>query len=530
MLSVIDWVVLITYFIFVIGMGLKIGKKNETQEDYFVGGREFKWWAIGLSIIATQVSAVTYIGAPGWAYRDGMVAIIMTLNIPIVMWIVSSYFAPFFYNCNVMSVYEYLEKRFGHKIRLIMAIAFIIKILFVVGTIVYAPSLVLSKITGLDINITIAIITVIAVFYTIMGGIKAVIWTDVIQMVVLWLGLIICFVIVIQNLPNGFLGAINYASELGKLKALNFTPGFKVPNSVWAGIFGGGVLHLAYFGVDQSQVQRYLTAKSMKNVKLSLKFSSIVVVIQMFIFMLMGILLLSYYKGKVFENPNDVFLLFIIKHAPIGILGLIIAAIFAGAMSSIDSALNSLSTVFVRDVVDRWSRKKYNDKELLKISKISTFVWGVLVAAFAFLVSNSNLPILEAISKYSSYLLGSMLGVFALGFFFDKANEKGTIAGFISGILMVAYIANVYKVYWMWNNLIGLSICLIVGIIVSYSTGGEVKEVHPYTLKGQKKYFEENNLEIREDGVYIIPGKVEKSTYVLLGFFVVVMILLAFLN
>ena len=525
-LEFIDWVVIVIYGLFVILIGIKIGKTNETQEDYFVGGRSFKWWAIGLSVIATQVSAITFIGAPGWSYQGGLSAIIMTLNIPIVMWFIGGTFVPFFYNSGVYSVYQYLEKRFGEKVRLLMAVAFVFKMIMVVGTIVYAPALILSKITGLGLNVTIAIITIASIFYTILGGIKAVIWTDVIQMVVLWVGLLFSFVLVVKALPSDLGTVLAMAREAGKLQALNFETGFSVPNSVWAGIFGGGILHLAYFGIDQAQVQRMITAKSMRNLKLSLKFSGIVVVIQMFFFMLMGSLLFVYYGGQSFDNPNNIFLAFILQNIPKGVLGLIIAALFAASMSSIDSALNSITTVIVKDIYERWINNSGTDKNLLFISKVFTFICGIFIAGFAFLVSNTNLSILEAISKYGSYLLGSMLGVFVLGMFTNHINEKGAIAGLVSGVAVVSIVAQNTNVYWMWNNLIGLIVTTLIGYIISYITGGEKKAVDQFTIKGQKKYFEENNIAIEEEGYYVLPGRFEKKSYVLLGFFALTFIAL----
>lgn len=525
-LSNLDWIVIIIYSIFIVFLGIILGKSNETQEDYFVGGREFKWWAIGLSVIATQVSAVTFIGAPGWAYQGGLVAIILTVNIPLVMWFVGGTFAPIFYNSGVISVYQYLEERFGEKIRLIMALSFIFKSLMVVGTIVYAPALVLSKITGLGLNLTIAIMTFVSILYTIVGGIKAVIWTDVIQMLALWFGLILSFIILVKSLPEGFFGTIDLARSLGKLKALDFNTSLSASNTIWAGIFGGGILHLAYFGIDQAQVQRVLTAKSMRNVKSSLKFSGYIVVVQMFLFMLMGCLLFVFYNGKGFDNPNNIFIEFILNNIPHGVLGLIIAAIFAAAMSSIDSSLNSITTVLVKDIYEKWFNKNETNKNSLKYSRIFTLICGIIIAGFAFLVSNTNLSILEAISKYGSYLLGSMLGVFVLGMFTKKANEKGTIIGFFSGIIVVSMVAQNTNIFWMWNNLIGLTITSIVGYMLSFITGFEKKEIDKYTIMGQLKYFKENKIVIKEEGNYILPGKFEKNSYFLIIYFMITIIFL----
>lgn len=525
MIGTLDKGIIIIYLSLLVILGIFLGKSNKDQEDYFVGGRDFKWWTIGLSVIATQVSAVTFIGAPGWAYQDGLSAIILTLNIPLVMVYVGSVLHPFFYNSGSISIYEYLEKRFGPAARAVMVFGFLFKSLIVFGTILYAPALVLSAVTGLSINLTIAIIAVIGIFYTILGGIKAVIWTDVIQMIILWVGLILSIIIVIKYLPTDLSETMALIKETGKLKALDFSLGFDKSNTVWAGLIGGTVLHLSYFGVDQSQVQRVLTAKSMKHVKYSLWFSGVILVVQMFLFMLLGCMLFVYFDGATFGSPNDIFITFALEKIPTGLLGIIIAAIFAAAMSSLDSALNSMSTVFVKDIYERWINKDADDEALLKISRRSTFVCGILVAAFAFLVSNSNLSILEAISKYGSYLYGSMLSVFLLGMYSKKVNEKGVTWGFIIGVAVVAYVAQNLNVFWMWNNLIGVTVTAVSAFIISALTGHEKKDIELLTIQGQKKFFKKENKPELEGNVYVVPGKFEKLSYGLLGYFVLVLII-----
>ncbi|NBG88194.1 sodium:solute symporter family transporter [Isachenkonia alkalipeptolytica] len=523
-MSWIDWILVGVYLLGLVVLGVKLGKTNKTEKDYFLGGRNFKWWAIGLSIIATQVSAVTFIGAPGWAYTDGLSAIIMTLNIPLVLFFISGIFHPFFYNIQVTSVYEYLEKRFGKVIRALMAFAFLFKSIMVMGTILYAPALVLARVTGISIYLAIGIMAAIGIFYTILGGIKAVIWTDVTQMVVLWFGLVLTIFTVVQSMPGDFTTSIASIRDAGRMTALNFTQGLSVANSVWAGLIGGAVLHLGYFGIDQAQVQRVLTAKSMRHVKHSLWFGGFVVVIQMFFFMMMGSFLYVYFQGIPFENPNDVFIRFALTEFPVGLLGIIIAAIFASAMSSLDSLLNSMTTVVIKDVYKNHMNPGASDEQVLKISKKLTLVFGIFMAVFAVIVSTSNLSILEAISVYGSYLLGSMLGVFILGMLTVKANEKGTAAGFVLGIVAVAFVAQNTEVYWMWNNLIGAGTTIIAGYVISICTGSETKDITLYTIQGQKALFDKRKFSEMEDGVFIAPGRFEKRSYGLLIYLAVILL------
>jgi len=242
----------------------------------------------------------------------------------------------------------------------------------------------------------------------------------------------------------------------------------------------------------------------------------------------MGSLLFVYYNGAAFAKSDDVFLHFIINNMPTGIIGIMIAAIFSA--SSLGSALNPIATVFVKDIYEVYIDKNPSREKMLSISRYSTLVFGVLFAGFAYLQSFVKLSVLESIGKYGSYILGSMLGVFLLGIYTRKTNEKGAITGFVSGFVAVMLVATQTNITWLWNTLIGTVVTMVVGYLVSLLTGGEIKDIDKYTLKGQKVYFEENNIKETEDGVYILPGKFEKISYSMLLFFVVVMILLYFLG
>ncbi|MGL6098989.1 MAG: sodium:solute symporter family transporter, partial [Fusobacteriaceae bacterium] len=431
-------------------------------------------------------------GAPGWAYQSGLKPLVLNLNIPIIMWVISGTFIPFFYNLEIVSVYEYIEKRFGKKIRLLLVLTYILKMLVVIGSIVYVPSLILSKITGFSINHTIALIVVISIFYTVLGGIQTVIWTDVFQMLALWIGIGISIVVVLQNTPHSLGEIFQIAKDNGKLFSMDLSTNLQNPNTLWAGLFGGGILHLAYFGIDQTQVQRVLTAKSLDNTKYSLWFSGVFSVIQMFLFLMIGIVLFVYYEGKPFENANEVYIKFALEEIPSGYLGIIIAAVFAATMSSIDSSLNSMTTVFMKDIYEVYFQKKVKNISEISVTRIVTTLFGILVAYFAFNVSASNNSVLEIISKYGSYLLGAMLGVFCLGMFTSKVDEKGVTIGFILGIIGTAVISYKFRIFWMWNNLVGFFITTIVGYIFSFSDFNYREDKKKYTMN--KTYFDKKSL------------------------------------
>lgn len=521
-MSLVDWIVVGVYFIFTIGLGIFVGNKTNNTSDFFSGGKSFKWWAIGLSVMATQISAITFIGAPGWAYEDGLKPLVLNLNIPIVMWYLGGTFIPFFYNLGIVSIYEYIENRFGKTMRVFLVITYILKMLLVIGSIVYIPSLLLSRITGMSITITILLIVVVSIFYTALGGIQTVIWTDVFQMVALWIGIIISIITALKLTPYSFKEILDIARVNDKLISLDFNYSMRVANTFWAGIIGGGILHLAYFGVDQTQVQRVLTAKSIKNAKYSLWFSGVFSVIQMFLFLLIGIILYVFYNGKEFVNLNDVYIKFALENIPKGYLGVIISAIFAATMSSIDSSLNSMTTVFIKDIYNPYLLKKDSKISEMNLTKIITVVFGVLIAYCALNMSNSNSSILETISKYGSYLLGATLGVFVLGMFTVKANEKGVCLGFLLGIIGTSFISSYFQIFWMWNNLVGFLISLVVGYLCSNSTIDERMKNYKNTIKGLK--ISDNKVE----SVYNIPGRFEKNSYLLVLYFTLVIVILYF--
>lgn len=525
----LDWIVGAIYIIGIVYLGIRIGKNTESTKDYFSGGKSFAWWPIAASIVATQVSAVTIVGAPGWAYNSGLAPIVLNLNIPVVMWFVAANLVPFFYNSGAVSIYEYLEGRFGYSTRATLAGVFILKILFIYGGIILAPALVLSKVLSISTVDAILILSIFAIFYTILGGLKAVIWTDVIQVVIMWMGLGISLYVIFQQSDYSAAELLAKASEAGKLKAINFSTDFTAANTFWGGMIGCLVLHIAYFGTDQPQVQRMLAAKNIRSLKLALWSASYVVVFHMVLFLLMGSLLFIFFEGKTFETGNDVYLAFL-DYLPAGVLGLIVCSIFAAGMSTIDSAINSLSTVYVRDFHERLINPNITEQQKLQIAKICTFIFGFIIAGSAVLISIfEKASLLEALTKYGSFLTGSILAVFILAIYTKRATGLGTIIGFFAGIAIVTLVALNTHVFWMWYSAVGLIASVVIGYICSLFIGQTPVNIERYTLQGQKQYFQENQLAEKEGDYYVMPGKYERYSYFLLVYVVIATVLLSFL-
>ena len=536
--GVINWIVLLVYFVAMMILGTQVGKSNSNTESYFLGSRKIPWWAIGLSVMATQCSAVSFIGMPGWGYTSGLQRLTFTFQFPLVMVILMTTFVPFFYNTKVVSIYEYLEKRFGSKSRTLMALIFLLSRGLQTAVVMYGPALALSMITGADPKIAILIMGVFAIAYTVFGGIAAVIWTDVAQMFVIWIGVILAIAIPIATAHGGIGEIMSNAASNNLLQGLDFKLGLDNPYSFWGGLLGSGFLYLTYLGTDQSQVQRVLTAKSIRETKLSLSLAGFIVPIQTLAFLFSGICLFTTYGGKTFDNSDYVMLTFITKHLPVGIAGLVTAGVFAAGMSSVDSALNSLATVSINDFYKKW-KPDATDDQCLKVSRIMTLFWGVFATLFALVLGGLG-SVLDLINVIGPMFYPCMLSAFTLAVFCKKGNEKGCIAAIITGLVVDLYMFLRTDIGSLWWNFFGFLIAFAVGYIVSIITNKDTEAVvakefsyetatgNQLTISNVVKLAVAGKIEEKdEDGYYVVPGKLDKIGYALIAFFVIQCLVLA---
>ncbi|WP_026571822.1 sodium:solute symporter [Sediminibacillus terrae] len=530
--TTIDFIVLIVYVLGIAFFGAFFGKNQKSTKDYFLGGRSIPWWAIGLSVMATQASAITFIGAPGWGYSGGLERINTYINVPLVMAFLMVTIVPFFYRTEVYTAYEYLERRFDAKTRSLTAGLFLVARGLATGVVLYAPALVLSVVTGWDVNVTIIIMAIIAVAYTVLGGISAVIWTDVIQMFVLWLGAALAIIKIISTMPDGFSGAMDIGAEAGLLQSLDFRFDLSVEYSIWAGVIGGFFMHAAYFGTDQSQIQRVLTSKSIKESKMSLIVSGLFIFPQMMLFLIIGIMLYAFYSqagSPGVENLNELFPLFVVNNFPVGITGLIIAGVFAAAMSSLDSALNSLSAVSIRDFYAKYFKKDASEGHYLKASRWATIFWGLYATVFAFFAGNLG-PVIEVVNEIGSYFYGALLGVFILAIFFRRANGTGAFVGVIAGMLAVWAVVTFADISFLYNNVVGAVVAVAVGYAVSLFGKAPVKEKLAGLVFGDTEPVQEVLKRRQSEADKIKEIEEEKSMkkwpYILVGYFFVTLLIL----
>ncbi len=535
--GVINWVVLLVYFAAMIYLGSSVGRGHNNTEGFFLGNRKIPWWAIGLSVMATQCSAVSFIGVPGWGYVDGFRRITWTFQFPLVMAFLILTFVPFFYNTKVVSVYEYLEKRFGPRARVLMAFIFLLSRGLQTAVVLYAPALALSVITGLDPWTTIVIMGVFSIVYTVLGGIAAVIWTDVAQMGVIWLGILLAIFIPVYSVPGGFSAIMDAATKQNLFIPLNY--GSIDQFSFWGGILGSGFLYITYIGTDQSQIQRVLTAKSLRQTKLSLSLAGFLVPVQTFLFLLAGICLFSAFGGEKFANSDYVMLTFITKYLPAGVAGVVTAGVFAAGMSSVDSALNSLATVTVNDFYLKM-KPNATDAACLSISRWATVFWGVFATVLAMFMGGLG-GVLDIINIVGPLFYPCFLSAFVLAVFCRRGNEKGCLAAIVAGLAFDLYMFRYTSIGSLWWCFIGFVVAFAAGYAVSILTGGD------NTAGGNDAAFSYENAtgsrltihnvvrlavegKIREkddDGYYVVPGKMDRYCWALIIFFAVQCVLLS---
>ncbi len=567
----IDWGVLFLFLIYIVWDGIKQGKDSHNIEGFLLANRSMPWWAAGLSIMATQASAITFIGTTGLAYVEDMRFVQVYLAIPFAMVIICVTVVPFFHKVKAFTAYQVLEERFGLKTRLTTSGLFLISRGLALGAVIAAPSYVLALLLNLPLSATILIIGVLATSYTMVGGVAGVISTDVKQMAIMMFGLIFCFVLILIELPDNvnFGDALYLAGSVNKLTALDLEFDLSEKYNVWSGVFAALFLMLSYFGTDQTQVQRYLTTSSLKDAQKSLLLSAYAKVPMQFFILLLGVMLYVFFifqptpisfrttdisaqtqqhidaereiskeyqtalklreetalnavsnrneeSKNAFINAdkrlnlardkelalqaeitqsdvndtNYIFPYFILKHIPIGLVGLIVAGIFAAAMSSIDSELNALTTVSIVDWYQRLGSSSKSEIHYLNSSRVATLFWG-LVATGSALILGETKSIIELINQIGSYFYGSILGVFILLLWVKSANGRGALTGLLSGMLAVFTFDRLFynavsgdysfflpwtqvpssyskAIEFLWLNPLGTFVVLVVGISVSW--------------------------------------------------------------
>lgn len=498
--SAIDYIVLLVYLAGITVFGTLFRKSQKSVKDYFVGAKNINWVVISLSIVATETSTLTLVGVPAMAYAKfarpeqggNFTYLQVVLGYIVARIIISLLFIPAYFKGELMTAYELLKNRFGVGTKNFAASLFLVMRALAEGVRIFAASLVLSAVLGSSLpNLphlwlwSIIIVGILTLVYTFEGGIAAVIWTDLIQLVIYIGGSLLAAYQLMHLVPGGWSTISAIAAENGKFQLWSFSWDFSVPHTFWAGLLGGTFLTMASHGTDQLLVQRLFTCRDQRDSQKALVLSGFVVLFQFTLFLLIGVMLFVYYKffplATALAKNDQIFPTFIVERLPHGVSGLVIAAIFAAAMSNLSGSLNSLASTTVLDFYKPLINPKASDDSLLKLSRWLTAVWGVILILIA-IVSRRIDSVFTAGLTIASLVYGPLLGAFLLGIATKRANQKGVIAGMGTSLGAMGLIwaaANVPAIHqvlpvsiaWTWYVLIGTVICFAVGYAVSLAAG-----------------------------------------------------------
>jgi Na+/proline symporter len=555
-----DWVVLAAYISLIVTFGVWVGRRTRNVSDFFLAGREMRWWAAGLSVMATQISAITFVGTTGQGYTAGLGFIAFYFGLPFAMVVLSLTLVPFFYRARVYTAYQYLEQRFDGRTRTLTSLLFLLSRGLSVGVTLYAPSLVLSVVFGWSETATILAMAGATIVYVTYGGNRSVIWTDVAQMALVWFGIFTCVGVAITQLPAnvGLRDALALAQATGRLETMDLSTDPSRTYTLWSGLIGGTFLAMAYFGCDQSQVQRYLSGRTLTESRLSLLFNAFLKVPMQFLILLTGVLVFVFFHfhetpllwnraelarleqkappaelervrqeasaahaaraasasafadarhsgadaaparaaylaaqgrlaaaerdvralasrvaGEKVNDVNYIFPSYIVSRLRGGLAGLVLAVIFAAAMSALAGELNSLATATMVDFYQRFVRPGASSAHDLFASRVFTAFWGLFAAGVAMRAGQLGSAI-EAVNRLGSYFYGPILGVFALAILTPRANARGAFFGLIAGMTTVFVVSRTTTVAFLWYNVIGAVTVFAVGLAITAMAPGPV--------------------------------------------------------
>ncbi len=486
----LNYTVLILFFIVLIIMGWFFSKREKSTDNFFKAGKRVPWWAAGISIIGTGLSALTFMAVPAKAFATDWLYYFGYLFGPLLAPVIIYAFLPFFRRLNVTTAYEYLELRFNLSVRLISSITFILFQIGRVSVILLLPSIALSVATGINIFLSITVLGIISTVYTVMGGIEAVIWTDVIQVIILFLGAIISLIIVVFYMDGDFSGMYITAMENNKLHIVDFAFDLTIV-TFWAIIFSipAGLSAVA----DQATIQRYLTTKNEKDAAKSIWMTQLIGPFSGLLFFVIGTALYLFYKAHPakltpgLEQTDATFPLFIVTEMPAGISGLIIAAIFAAAMSSLDSSIHSSSTAIVTDFYRRL-KNEVSDEQCLRLARWLTALFGVFGTSLALYMGQFDIKSLwDIFIQIGNLLTGGLTGIFVLAVFTKRTHATGVLVGFFASAIILYLFKSHTNVHFWWYTITGMSSCLVVGYLTSLIIPSRIKSLEGLTIYSMPK-------------------------------------------
>ena len=537
-MELIDWIILISTLAFIIVYGVWKNNSHKNINEYLKDSNQARWWTVGISVMATQASAITFLSTPGQAYHDGMGFIQFYFGLPFAMILICLFFIPVYHKLKVYTAYEFLENRFNLSVRMLTAILFLIQRGLAAGITIYAPSIILSVVLGWDLKLLVILVGLLVISYTMIGGTKAVNVTQKQQMFIIFLGMFVAFGFILNEFPEGigFSEALSIAGKAGKLKVIDFSIDLNNRYTFWSGLTGGLFLALSYFGTDQSQVQRYLSGKTVKESQMGLIMNGILKVPMQFFILLVGVMVFVFYQfepAPLHFNPkavaavkasskadefnaleikniqvqqkikaailqkdvmleqlnklnlehrkearkiiakvapkqevNDkdyVFISFILKYLPSGLIGLLMAVIFSAAMSSTASELNALAATTTVDLYQRNFGSK-SDQHYVNVSKGFTLFWGLIAIIFAS-IGNLFENLIQLVNIIGSIFYGTILGVFLIAIFIKNIKGKAAFWAAVISECTIIVLFSMDVVSFLWLNLIGAVLTILLGLI-----------------------------------------------------------------
>lgn len=562
-MQLIDWVILSATLLFIVAYGAIKTRGSKNVEEYILGNNETPWWTVGLSVMATQASAITFLSTPGQAYHDGMGFVQFYFGLPLAMVVICITFIPIYHRLKVFTAYEFLEQRFDVKTRSLAAILFLVQRGLGTGLTIYAPAIIMSSLLGWNLNLMNLMIGILVIIYTVSGGTKAVNTTHKQQMFIIMGGMICTFFIILSYLPDelSFTNALHIAGANDKLNILEFSLDPEKRYTIWSGLAGGFFLALSYFGTDQSQVQRYLSGKSIRESQMGLIMNGILKVPMQFFILLIGVMVFIFFQfhsAPLHFNPNNtsivnnsqyksdytalekklevlavekkeismlyvnqlnqdydnrelhnrmivlntrekdlrdqakelvnkvdkgaetndkdyVFLYFILNFLPKGMIGLLLAVIISAAMSSSASGLNALASTTAIDIYKRHVKGEKSEKHFVDAAKIFTLFWGVVAILFA-CVGTLFENLIQLVNIIGSIFYGTVLGIFLVAFYIKYVKAQAIFIGASISQLAIFYIFYVDVVSFLWLNIIGAVLTIVLSSVIQLLLNGAVNK------------------------------------------------------
>jgi solute:Na+ symporter, SSS family len=465
----LDLAILVAYMAGMVVLGLWLGRGARDVSEYAVGSRDLPWWLILFSIIATETSSVTFLSIPGFAYERDFTWIQIALGFLIGRFVVAFLLLPEYFRGTLFTAYEVLHRRFGGATQQTASVLFILTRSLADGLRLFLSALVLQEMTGISIPWAVAALGVTTIVYTYVGGMRTVLWSDFIQFFLYLAGALVAFGVILARLPGGWDQLVALGESAGKFRVLDFRLDWSEPYGFWAGLLGGLFITLGSHGVDQLMVQRYLSARGLPDARRALWVSGLVVVAQFALFLLIGVGLWSFYQlhppAIPFDRADRVFARFILDELPVGLVGLLLGAIFAAAMTS---SLNSCATVAVSDLVLPWKKGQISPERQLRLTRVLTAVFGAVQIAVGIAGQWLQASIVSSVLGIAAFTTGIVLGVFFLGLFTRRVGQRAALAGFVFGLAAMTSIFFATSLAWPWYALVGSLLTVTAGLAASW--------------------------------------------------------------